>query len=246
MSSSTVMANFAPALNDLIQAMYQEPNVFVAISEVDIVMDRWQLRVVQVGGREKGKWWKGGWDGAYVQELLRSSSDTLVRGLAESIAKHISEGEMFVFNEGERLIIGPLATAPLKPRHIDLEQMSAADASEYAADKFLNIALQAQTRQSRLNSSAAPSSVPSSSKSRSAKAIPAPADTEIPDAAPADRKPQQKEKEKEEKVVPKKRKASEDAPARGSVAVRRAGASVINPQRQARKVQAIEFESDDD
>ncbi|KAF7298121.1 hypothetical protein HMN09_01033500 [Mycena chlorophos] len=179
------MANFAPALNDLIQVMYQEPNVFVAISEVDIVMDRWHLRVVQVGGRGKGKWWKGGWDGAYVQELLRSSSDTL-------------------------------------------------------------IALQAQTRQSRLSPSAAPSSVPSSSKSRPTKAIPAPADTEIPDAAPADRKPQQKQKEKEEKVVPKKRKASEDAPARGSVAVRRAGASVINPQRQARKVQAIEFESDED
>jgi len=153
--------------------------------------------------------------------------------------------------------------------HVELKEMNPTEAAAYATDVFVTIALNAQSRQSRLNPSAVPlasiSSVPSrppaAASSSSSKPTKAPTDDggEKKAAVKADKKAigsADKKAQEEIKALKaelerqqqKKRHASpEEIPKAAAVAPRPLkGASLANPNKKARKYQAIEFESDEE
>ncbi|KAJ7690672.1 hypothetical protein B0H17DRAFT_1064416 [Mycena rosella] len=258
--STNVMANFI-ALDELVQVIYQGMDKFVVLS--DVTEDKWNIHLGLTG--PEGRWWSGSWRAADVLAIVgKSSSDNLFESFAGKLADTIVQGELHV-EDGERykLTLGPTSKRPM---HVTLKEMSPAEAASYAADVFVTIALQAQSRQSRLNPSAFPlerTSVPpppaassSSSKPTTGKAK-APADdggdrksaaatTGSSAKAQEEIKALKAELVKEQK---KKRHASPErvAPKPAAVAPRPLkGASLANPNKKARKYQALEFESDEE
>ncbi|KAJ7124992.1 hypothetical protein C8R44DRAFT_840229 [Mycena epipterygia] len=265
MAASNVMANFG-VLDELVQVIYQGMDKFVLLS--DVADDKWNIHLGLAG--PEGRWWRGSWRAADVLAIVgKASSDTLLESFAEKLAESIVQGELHV-EEGERykLTLGPTSK---KPMHVALKEMSPAEAAAYATNVFVAIALQAQSRQSRLNPSAvplasiaAPSHAPppaassSSSKPTTGKAKAAAGDVGDKKAAAktatgsSDKKAQEEIKALRAELVKeqqKKRPASpeEIAPKAAAVAPRPLkGASLANPNKKARKYQAIEFESDEE
>ncbi|KAJ7497042.1 hypothetical protein FB451DRAFT_1209834 [Mycena latifolia] len=262
--SSNVIANFAP-LDELVQVIYQGLDKFVVLS--DVTGDKWNIHLGLTG--PEGRWWRGSWREADVLAIVgKSASDTLLESFALKLAETIVQGELHI-EEGERykLTLGPTSK---KPMHVTLKQMSPAEAAAYAADVLATIALQAQSRQSRLNPSAVPlasTSAPSralpsaassgSSKPTTGKAKAAPNDdgdrksAAVPTGSSAKAQDEIKALKAELELAKqtKKRKASpeEVAPKAAAVAPRPLkGASLANPNKKARKFQAIEFESDEE
>ncbi|KAJ6558484.1 hypothetical protein DFH09DRAFT_1162945 [Mycena vulgaris] len=256
--STNVMANFG-ALDELVQVIYQGMDKFVVLS--DVTDDKWNIHLGL--SSPEGRWWRGSWRAADVLAIVgKSSSDTLQESFAGKLAETIVQGELYV-EAGERykLTLGPTSKRPM---HVTLKEMSPAEAAAYATDVFVTIALQAQSRQSRMNPSAfplastsalsPPAASSSSSKPTTGKAKPSTADDG------GDRKPStnaatgssDKEKIKSlqaELQRQKKRHASPEpaAPKAAVVAPRPLkGASLANPNKKARKYQAIEFESDEE
>ncbi|KAJ7188559.1 hypothetical protein C8R46DRAFT_1055077 [Mycena filopes] len=275
--STDVMANFM-LLDELVQVIYQGMNKFVVLS--DVADDKWN-----------GRWWRGSWRAADVLAIVgKTASDKLLESFAEKLAESIVQGELFV-EEGERykLTLGPTSK---KPMHVALKEMSPTEAAAYATDVLVTvsiqkvkkgpsvtnysppkIALNAQSRQSRLNGFAAPlaststsvaSRAPppaassSNSKPTASKARP-PADhgadkksVAKPATGSADTEAQEEIKALKAELVKqqqKKRHASpEHSAPKATTAAPRAlkGASLANPNKKARKYQAIEFESDEE
>ncbi|KAJ7078832.1 hypothetical protein B0H15DRAFT_859436 [Mycena belliarum] len=259
--SANVMINFGP-LDELVQVIYQGMDKFVLLS--DVTGDKWNVHLGLTG--PEGRWWRGKWRAADVLAIVgKSASDTLLESFAEKLAETIVQGELHV-EEGERykLTLGP---ASKRPMHVTLKEMSTADAAAYAADVFVTLALQAQSRGSRLNFSAVPvasTSAPSraisdaaagsgsgsgSSKPKTGKAKPAPDDAV---ATGSSAKAQEEIKALKAELVKeqKKRRVSPEpiaAPKTAAVAPRPLkGASLANPNKKARKYKAIEFESDEE
>ncbi|KAJ7039176.1 hypothetical protein C8F04DRAFT_1087403 [Mycena alexandri] len=250
--SANVMANFAP-LDELVQVIYQGMEKFVVLS--DVSDDKWNVHLGLTG--PEGRWWRGSWRASDVLGIVgKTASDTLLASFAEKLAESIAQGELFV-EEGQRY---------KKPMHVTLKEMDTAEAASYATDVFVTIALNAQSRQSRLNGSAVslasnpvasrePPSAASSSSSRpttsktdrgvdkksTAKTATGSADKEAQDEIKALKAELVKQQQK-------KRHASEEiAPKATAVAPRPLkGASLANPNKKARKYQAIEFESDEE
>ncbi|KAJ6593620.1 hypothetical protein B0H19DRAFT_1091210 [Mycena capillaripes] len=258
--STDVMANFG-ALDELVQVIYQGMEKYVVLSSVD---DKWNIHLGLTG--PEGRWWRGSWGAADVRAIVgKSASDTLLESFAEKLAESIVQGELYV-EEGERykLTLGPTSK---KPMHVALKDMSTAEAAAYATDVFVTIALSAQSRQSRLNPSAvllASTSAPShppppvASSSSSKPKAKVPADGGEKKAAgkttteSVDKTAQEEIKALKAELVKqqqKKRHASPEEPAPKAAAVAPRplkGASLANPNKKARKYQAIEFESDED
>ncbi|KAJ7128962.1 hypothetical protein C8R43DRAFT_1026582 [Mycena crocata] len=260
--STDVMANFG-ALDELIQVIYQGMDKFVVLSDVS---DKWNIHLGLTG--PEGRWWYGSWREADVLAIVgKTSSDILLESFAEKLADAIVQGELYV-EEGERykLTLGPTSK---KPMHVALKEMEPAESAAYATEVFVAIALQAQSRHSRMN----PSDVPLASTSASSRAPP-PATSSKPTTSKAkvaaddggnkkataktatessDREAQEEIKALKAELVKqqqkKKRHASPEqvAPKPAVVAPRPLkGASLANPNKKARKYQAIEFESDEE
>ncbi|KAJ7668473.1 hypothetical protein DFH06DRAFT_1181828 [Mycena polygramma] len=259
--SKDVMVNFG-ALDELVQVIYQGMDKFVVLSAV--TNDKWTIHLGLTG--TEGRWWYGSWHAADVLAIVgKSASDTLLESFAEKLAESIVQGELFV-EEGERykLTLGPTSK---KPMHVALKEMNSAQAAAYATDVFVTIALNAQSRQSHLNpfavpiaSTSAPSRAPpTAASSSSSKPAKAPADDAgVKKAAgktatgSTEKKAQDEIKALKAELVKqqqKKRHASPEqiAPKAAAAAPRPLkGASLANPNKKARKYQAIEFESDEE
>ncbi|KAJ6497807.1 hypothetical protein C8R45DRAFT_984302 [Mycena sanguinolenta] len=255
------------ALDELIQVIYQGMDKFVILSDV---ADKWNIHLGQTG--PEGRWWSGSWSAADVRAIVgKSASETLVESFAGKLAESIVDGELSVTVEGERykLTLGP---ASKKPMHVELKEMTSTEAAAYAADVFGMIALNAQARKSRLNPSAidftsvsVPSRPPPTASSSNSK--PATGNAKAPTDNDSEKKPAGKTeknatgssdkkaqdeikalKAELEKQQQKKRHASpEEIPKAAAVPPRPLkGASLANPNKKARKYQALEFESDDE
>ncbi|KAF7375923.1 hypothetical protein MSAN_00006700 [Mycena sanguinolenta] len=254
------------ALDELVQVIYQGMEKFVVLSDIS---DKWNIHLGQTG--PEGRWWCGSWSAADVRGIVgKSASETLLESFAGKLAESIVDGELFVAVEGERykLTLGP---ASKKPMHVELKEMTSTEAAAYAADVFAMIALNAQSRKSRLNPSAVdftsasvPSRPPPAASSSSSK--PATGNAKAPTDDDVEKKPAGKPEKKAtgssdkkaqeeikalkaqlEKQQQKKRHASPEEIPKATVVPRPLkGASLANPNKKARKYQALEFESDDE
>ncbi|KAF8170296.1 hypothetical protein K438DRAFT_1729896 [Mycena galopus ATCC 62051] len=241
-----VMDSFS-VLDELVQVIYQGMDKFVLLSEVS---DRW---IIHVGMTGSGRWWHGSWSPADVRAIVgKSASDTLLESFAGKLAESIVDGELFV-EVGERykvisrafcrLTLGP---ASKKPMHVELTEMTSVEAASYAADIFATIALNAQSRQSRLNPSAvfaaSTTSVPSHPRisATEKKATGSAEQEEIKVLRAQLEKQQQKKRNASPEEIPSTSRSAAVAPRPLK------GASLANPNKKARKYQAIEFESDEE
>ncbi|KAF7315247.1 hypothetical protein MIND_00039100 [Mycena indigotica] len=244
--ASNVMEHFGP-LDELIQVIYQGLEKYVLLS--DVTTSKWQIHLGLTGAN--ARWWQGSWTSDDVLGVVgHSASATLLSTYAGNLAENIVQGELHV-DEAQpyKLVLNPTGKKPIQ---VTLKEMSAGEALEYTTEAFANIALQAQSRQSRLNPSAvafptpgpAVASIPPNVKTEKKPSL----DVPEPPVAPKQRKPAPVEAPQS----PQKKRVSEDVAPRASsskaAAVRSApkGASLANPNKKARKFQAIEFESDEE
>ncbi|KAG6866677.1 hypothetical protein C0991_000787 [Blastosporella zonata] len=268
--SSDVLANFA-CLDELTQVIYQGVYRFVVISTVS---DQWTINLGLSG--PEGRWWRGSWTEANILKTVGSkSSDKLLEAFAEKLAETLIQGELHVSDwsaeEGAKikLTFGPSSKKPLD---IPLVEITSVEAASYTTDVLLDIALQAQSRKCHLHpdqfattyvsppprtEKATPNTTASTNDathSRSAKPIPRDADSPISEkptlpVASGSNQDQQREIKalKAELAKQQQRAPSTDTKTKPTAAQKPLkGASLANPNKKARKYQAIEFESDEE
>ncbi|KAF9528499.1 hypothetical protein CPB83DRAFT_766783 [Crepidotus variabilis] len=251
---SDALANFT-CLDELTQVIYQSFYKFVVLSTV--TDDKWNVHV-GLAGRE-GRWWHGCWTEEDVHRIFGSrSSDKLLESFAEKLAEVFVQGELCISDWSTekganiKFTLGPTSK---KPMHVPMVEMSAEDAAAHATSVFIDIALQAQSRKCKLypSSSVEYSGVPSSS-SRTVR----PLGTTGPEPMEVDSssKPKSSAGLSAKDIITRKNASQEQAkksvnrrsgsPADASTVRPHKGASLANPNKKARKYQAIEFESDDE
>ncbi|KAJ7209638.1 hypothetical protein GGX14DRAFT_363994 [Mycena pura] len=240
-----VMANFG-ALDELVQVIYQGMDKFVVLS--DVSDDKWNIHLGLTGS--EGRWWRGSWRAVDILAIVgKTASDTLLESFAERLAEAIVQGELHV-ETGERykvicsclLTLGPTSKNPM---HVALEDLSPTEAAAYAADVFVNVreALPVGSC-SRLSEDRPASTVPTVAPQcfLNSKAAAEDARGSSKNNAQKEIKALKAELAKEQQ---KKRHASpEDIPPIVPRALK--GASLANPNKKARKYQAIEFASDEE
>ncbi|KAJ7647553.1 hypothetical protein FB45DRAFT_893744 [Roridomyces roridus] len=222
---ANVIANFG-VLDELVQVIYQGMDKFVLLS--DVSNGKWNVHLGLTGS--EGRWWSGSWRDVEVFAFLgKSATDTLVESFAKQLANAIIEGELYV-EKGERyqLTLNPTSD---KPKHVALQEMSSKEAACYAADVFAVIALQAQSRQSRLNPSPLSFSDPPSSSGAGKRK--APADDGQPVTTGRSRKGE---------TAVQRHASPEQIANPAPVARPLKGASLANPNKKARKFQRIEYD----
>ncbi|KAH8107814.1 hypothetical protein BXZ70DRAFT_912768 [Cristinia sonorae] len=279
MSSSDVdiLSHFT-SLDELIQLVYQGAHKFVVLSAVDDVS--WTIHV-GLTNSEEGRWWRGKWGEKDIQKFVGEKTSSIVlESFSDRLAHTFVQGDLQIGNWSSEkgaeinLTLGPTAKTPIR---IPLTELSPEDAALYTAKVFAEIALQAQSRKSRLHPSATDVIPPVAGFSRRTFTPPpvAPVPKRKAEADPPvankskskkkhqdeeDAKAQDKIKELEAELAAQKKLASDavnaakftsdglvskakTAPS-GSRPVK--GASLANPNKKARKYQAIEFGSDSD
>ncbi|KAF8160890.1 hypothetical protein B0H34DRAFT_698545 [Crassisporium funariophilum] len=269
--SSDVLANFG-CLDELTQVIYQSIYKFVVLSTVS--SDKWNIHIGLAGS--EGRWWQGSWSEEDISRIFGSkTSDKLLESFAEKLAETFIEGELCISDwsadKGAKIKItfGPSAKKPL---HMPLVEMSPEDAAEHATKVFIDIAVQAQSRKCRLypqtaeySSSVPPlpvhttkhskrkeSSPESHSRRTALKQEAAPSTShklaKKPSASELEVKAAQEEiKSLKSQIERQKQIASPiQRPLPAAVSRPHKGASLANPNKKARKYQAIEFESDDE
>jgi len=247
--ASDILTHFG-CLDELVQVVYQGFSRFVVLSKVDD--QSWTIHLGLQG--PEGRWWKGRWTAEDILHVAGSkSSAKFLETFADKLAETLVRGELYVENWSPeagaeiQLTLGPSSKRPL---HIPLVEMKTVDAASYATSVFLDIALQAQSRKCHLNSApyvSAPISPPplahatlaAGSKSAAAKATTS--------ASVVDTKAQEEIKALTAELLEQKRRKSSVEPTEKPTAPRPPkGASLANPNKKARKYQALEFESDDE
>ncbi|TDL22648.1 hypothetical protein BD410DRAFT_788476 [Rickenella mellea] len=244
--------HFGP-LDELIQLIYLGIHRFVLISRSD--EDSW---TVHLGLTDEGRWWRGRWVNADILSFVGSkASSKYVEAFAEKLAEAVVGGDLHVGDwkpePGAKIsiIFGPTNKTPVS---IPLVELSARDAASHATNELFSIGLQAQSRKCHLNvsqySSPAVDVTTSTHSARSPTKVssskrcpPSPSTSKAPDTkaqdqidslrerlAQAKAQAEQKSPPPESKLAPKPQK----------------GASVAHPRKKARKLQAIEFVSDEE
>ncbi|THH27984.1 hypothetical protein EUX98_g6213 [Antrodiella citrinella] len=271
-SDVDILSHFT-ALDELIQLIYQGAHKFVVLSAVDD--DKWTVHVSQ--SNSEGRWWVGTWSEKDIRKFVgQKSSSIVLESFADRLAQTFVQGDLQIGDWSSEkgadinLTLGPAAKTPIR---IPLSELSPEDAASYATKVFAEIALQAQSRRSRLYSSGIPDltlthshilvASTSSSPKRKAEAEP---DTSKPKAKKKHHEPEvdaqakDKIKELEAELAAQKKIATNAVNAaknstdglvskaknNTTATARPKGASLANPNRKARKYQALEFESDDD
>lgn len=230
--------------------------------------DEWTVHVGMVG--DTGRWWRGVWGkkDVSVVEPSEESLKTFVDHLVDSVIG----GELYLTDfsteKGAKiqLTFGPTSAKPVSMALVEIEP---AEAAAYATNVFLEVALQAQSRKCRLHPSAFTSTSVTSTKpltghSRESNFDPKGGQKTIEDAEkeetcgrsdPSKMKTRGRSMKyeghdegiKEEKEMSKKLFASrEKTSTKPKAAARPLSSSLANPNNKARRIQAIEFESDDD
>ncbi|KAF9467321.1 hypothetical protein BDZ94DRAFT_1156078 [Collybia nuda] len=248
--SSDVLGNFS-CLDELTQVIYQYADKFVVLSTVS---DKWTIHLGLAG--PEGRWWRGSWGKTEILEIVGSkSSDKLLGTFADKLAETFVQGELYVGNWSAEvgakidLTLGPSSKKPLR---IPLIEINSEEAAAHATNVFFDIALQAQSRKCHLHPAQYPASDiplptltssilgPSNNEAASSstsmteqgaqaeiKALKA----ELDEAKKRMRSPPEQDISKfTERELPRLPK----------------GASLANPNKKARKYQALEFESDEE
>ncbi|KAH7915172.1 hypothetical protein BJ138DRAFT_1142194 [Hygrophoropsis aurantiaca] len=249
-SSSNVLSHFG-VLDELVQLIYQGFEKFVLLSKADD--SAWTVYLGLQGA--EGRWWRGSWSANDILHIAGSKSNTkLLEAFADKLTDTIVQGDLAVGNWSAdkdadiSLTLGPTSKKPL---HLSLIELSSEEAAAHATAVFIEIALQAKSRKCHLN--------PSSSTSYSSSVPPDPPKarsvlpkkiSRIPSPKPPiDHDAQDKIKALQAELALAK-KASRNSPSgeQSKPAVPRPlkGASLANPNKKARKYQALEFESDEE
>ncbi|TFK44473.1 hypothetical protein BDQ12DRAFT_673043 [Crucibulum laeve] len=264
-----VLSSFS-CLDELTQIVYQSIHRFVVLSSV--TDDKWNIYLGLSG--PEGRWWSGSWTEADILQTVGSKpSEILLEAFAKKLAESFVQGEIHIGDwspEAGAKINLTLGPSSKKPMHVPLVEMSAVDAAAHATNVFLEIALHAQSRKCRLHAAPAEYSLASITPSITPVAshavqepAPQPIDSSSKVAARVQGSSQktakpsantvQVDKSAQEEIkllkaqLEKQKKrpaASIEKPA--AMAPHRKGASLANPNKKARKYQAIEFESDED
>ncbi|KAL0579768.1 hypothetical protein V5O48_002262 [Marasmius crinis-equi] len=239
-------------LDELVQVIYQGINRFVLLSNVDD--EQWTCKLGLAG---EGKWWSGSWKESDIHAIVGSkASETILEKFGQKLAESIIHGDMFISGytpSSDASIKLTLSPGSKKPMHMPLEEIPAEEAAAFASEVFLEIALRAQSRQCQLHGSAyaAPSKVApvstfttkAGSSSRHKDKTVVSEDEDDPKPATAVKRSGESSKRKVQELSPDpepKSKANKPAPRPIK------GASLANPNKKARKYQAIEFGSDED
>ncbi|ESK93653.1 hypothetical protein Moror_1470 [Moniliophthora roreri MCA 2997] len=231
---SSTLSHFG-CLDELIQIIYQNVNRFVLISSVND--EQWTIKMGLTGS--EGRWWSGSWSEGDILAIIGSRpSATLLEKFAQKLADSIIQGEIFVSNwdpsPGAEIKL-TLAPGSKKPMHVPLTEISTAEAACFAANLFSVIALQAQSRKCQLHGTSIPSGASLSFVSTNAPS--ASSKSELPKVRTT-----LNSKRKEPSPSPEFEPESRGHPASRPMK----GASLANPNKKARKYQAIEFGSDED
>jgi len=259
-------------LDELIQLIYQGPNKFVLLSAVDSVHWTVHLGLTGLEGRWwKGTWsekdiFKFLGNSSVSNKLVETFADRLADNIVRG---ELFIGNWSLEEDAEiTLTLNPSAKSPV---HISLNQLDPVEAAAYACTIFAEIAGQAQkTRRCHLYQSATqtPNSQPQSpSTTHQSAHHPIPSSSKLPPSTskPKARKhihePSAHEREADEKIKElqaelahaqqeAKRKAADQpenylaSRAKGAAPAMKPakGASLANPNKKARRYQAMEFE----
>ncbi|KAF5345324.1 hypothetical protein D9758_008483 [Tetrapyrgos nigripes] len=241
-------------LDELIQIIYQSVHRFVLLSNV--TEEEWTVHLGLSGS--EGRWWRGVWKDKDVFETIGSISKAtgkLLEGFAQKLADCVVNGDIFISDwssaPGAQIKVKrpvPRCKPDKKPVHIPLTEISAAEAASFSTRMFLDIAIQAKSRKNQLHGGAElPALAVSSTFSTTDFDIGKPsASSSVKDALSAsDEAPERKSpaKKREEKAG-KSTKRKESEPPQPKLARTLKGASLVNPNKKARKFKAQEFESD--
>ncbi|RDB24778.1 hypothetical protein Hypma_007992 [Hypsizygus marmoreus] len=261
MMSSDVLANFS-CLDELTQVIYQSVYRFVVLSAVS---DKWTIHLGLAG--PEGRWWRGSWTKDDILKIVGSkSSDKLLETFAEKLAEAFRQGELHIGDwsteEGANIKL-TIAPSSKRPMEMALVELSSAEAASHATDIFLDIALQAQSRRCHLHPDQFASSLapppPRRIETESSDRPIAPKPKRAPDANVAQSAEASSSASTEQKALleikalkaeldkQKQRMTPPDPRAKpGAPSKPLKGASLANPNKKARKYQAIEFESDEE
>ncbi|KAF8813718.1 hypothetical protein BYT27DRAFT_7220089 [Phlegmacium glaucopus] len=260
--SSDPLANFT-CLDELVQVIYQSIYKFVVLSTVS--QDEWHVHLGLAGS--EGRWWHGSWKEEDIHRIFGpTSSDKLLESFAERLAEVFIQGELCLSDwspEKGAKIKFTLGPASKRPMHIPLVEMTPEEAAEHATKVFLDIALQAQSRKCRIYPPVSEYSIPNppptlkTFKGRSPSPEVHARDNIASSSSNKDNKPKEANSEarlaqEEIKLLKsqlqnQKRTVSEvEKPVPPAAARPHKGASLANPNKKARKYQAIEFGSDDE
>jgi len=226
---------FAP-LNDIIQVIYHSTSCFVLISTVGRAS--WTVELGLVG--EGGRWWRGSWSETDVYRLAGSNvSEKALEKFSTRLTNWIIAGELAIEDWSAekgaeiKLNIDPAGTAPVV---VPLVELSDGEGSVRAITILKRVALQAQTRQCRINGPVTLSAI--SEPSKPPKPTSSKQDKDL-------QKAQERIKRLETEVNQAKQAAVEKTTTSPSTVPRPPpGASRGNPTRQKRKIVEAEFESD--
>lgn len=271
---SDVLANFS-CLDELTQVIYQSIYKFVVLSTVSDDKWNIHLGLSGAQGRWwQGSWGEEDIHRIFGSKTSDKLLESFAEKLAEVFIKGELCISDWSSEKGAEIkfTLGPTSK---KPMHVPLVEMNCEDAAAYATKVFIDIALQAQSRKCRLypSSSEYPTTPSTFTTTRTTSASTASASTsKRKELSPgADVRSDYREQEastnkpihtlaaaecdakaarEEIKVLKSQLK---DVKRTGSPAQKPApvvrphkGASLANPNKKARKYQAIEFESDDE
>ncbi|KAG1870515.1 hypothetical protein C8R48DRAFT_698912 [Suillus tomentosus] len=249
--STDVLSHFG-VLDELIQVIYQGFDRFVLLSQV--TESAWSIYLGLKG--PEGRWWRGSWSTKDILNITNGvqPSSQVLENFAEKLRTTFVNGDLAIREWTEKdsdidLTFGPTAKRPL---HMALKELSAAEAASQATALFIDIALQAQSRKCQLNPLFAPRNVVAeSSHANSASTLPSKRTplglSQVPVPA-VNQAAERKIKALEAELARSKEKSPlGDAISKPSASSRPPkGASLANPNKKARKYQALEFESDED
>ncbi|KIM71298.1 hypothetical protein PILCRDRAFT_830435 [Piloderma croceum F 1598] len=256
--SSDVLSHFG-ALDELIQIIYEGVERFVLLSNVDDAS--WTIHLGLQG--PEGRWWRGRWLEKDILHLTGSkASEVILEGFADKLADIIVKGQSSIGDwrsERDAKINLTLGSSDRTPIHMPLTELSPQEAASHATKVFWDIAQEAQSRKCRLNGpSSSYTSPPLPSPyvreaAESKKLVKTPGRSK-PDKQPVTSTSTSDPKEDQIKVLkaqlseakkrtaPEASKSSKPSPPPPKLQ----GASLANPNKKARKYQAVEFESDED
>ncbi|KAJ8521187.1 hypothetical protein ONZ45_g2092 [Pleurotus djamor] len=260
------------SLDELVQIIYQGAYRFVVLSSVD--ESKWSIHLGLSGS--EGRWWRGSWTQDDVHNLVGPNpSSILLDTFAEKLADSLTGGDLSITdwsadrNAEIKLTFGPTSKRPL---HVPLVELTSEEAASHATDVFLEIALQAKTRNFRLhppayaatstrsfspprnpnaNSNAEPRNDHAQSPPRKRIDPPKPSPVSnadgptrpFPSTSSSSLKPEPRQTVPSNPIKKATPSTSQSKPAPPK---RNKGASLANPSKKARKYQALEFASDDD
>jgi len=250
------------SLDELIQIVYQGSAKFVLMSRVDY--SSWTVHLGLSG--PEGRWWRGRWN----DEKGHNPNEDMLEAFGGRLANTIVTNDLTVGNwsaeKGAKINL-TLGLSSKKPMTIDLAELSPSDAAAFATKEFLSIALEAQSRKCRLNPPTFGLPPPEPSYIAKVSALNedngesrAPFKSSV-EPVPASavlfsdtRHESLKDKQQNSDQTPAKRphgspnpesKPVSTQPARKSAPQPKTRGSGI-PNKRARKVKAMEFESDDE